>query len=338
MKDGKDDVEVAPWEDLPTGGDMNAMDEENTDENSNDTIDSTDTINSNDNNLEEVSIPPEKVPLIDEIASEYVGFWNRLVSQTNWEKGKVILTWRNRLMETGVPRNVYSDDSLAKRIGNVSGQHVGRLRRVYEQFGEMEKYKNLYWSHYQAALDWDDATDWLQKADTEGLSVASMRIARWEKYGAPVGQKPKENEIVVSEQDEDVNPYNDSDSSFIDFGVPPITSSDDENENGGGGGKKQDPDREKNSKKKENSEDTKAVDLQGFEGSEEEWKSQGQLTSDVLNTLKKLDPLPEDLGDAFEMLKIAILNHKLTNWAEVSAETLLKYIQAMRALILSKEK
>ncbi|MBQ5790589.1 MAG: hypothetical protein IIW01_09895, partial [Thermoguttaceae bacterium] len=34
-------------------------------------------------------VPPEKEPLIDEIALEFVGFWNRLVSQTNWEKGKV---------------------------------------------------------------------------------------------------------------------------------------------------------------------------------------------------------------------------------------------------------
>ena len=34
--------------------------------------------------------PPEKEPLIDEIASEFVGFWNGLVSKTNWEKGKVV--------------------------------------------------------------------------------------------------------------------------------------------------------------------------------------------------------------------------------------------------------
>ena len=39
---------------------------------------------------EDAPIPPEKEPLIDEIASEYVGFWNLLVSKTNWEKGKVI--------------------------------------------------------------------------------------------------------------------------------------------------------------------------------------------------------------------------------------------------------
>lgn len=297
--------ENAPWEDLPEETENNSDDADLMDP-------------------EEIRIPEDKLPLIDEIAVEYVGFWNRLVSQTNWEKGKVINTWRNRLIDAGLPRTVYSDDAIAKRIGNVSGQHVGRLRRVFEQFGESDRFPNLYWSHYQAALDWEDANDWLSKANEENLSVASMRIARWEKYGAPADRKPKENEIVDAEPDEDVNPFNDSDTGFVDVGssIDNNVFGEDENKSG-----------------KENKKEKKDRELgpEKFEGDDEAWKSHGAITSDVLNSLNKLGSLPSDLGDAFESLKIAILSHKYTKWDEVSADTVLAYLSAMKALILSED-
>ena len=79
---------------------------------------------------------------------------------------------------------------------------------MYEKFGtdgapfRGEVYKSLYWSHFQAALDWEDAPRWLEKASAEGLSVAQMRIARWEEFGAPADRKPKDSDIVASEPDE----------------------------------------------------------------------------------------------------------------------------------------
>lgn len=299
------EMEHAPWEDLSEESEKNQNDMDLMDP-------------------EEIRIPEEKLPLIDEIAIEYVGFWNRLVSQTNWEKGKVINTWRNRLIEAGLPRTVYSDDAIAKRIGNVSGQHVGRLRRVFEQFGENDRLPNLYWSHYQAALDWEDAADWLSKADAENLSVASMRIARWEKYGAPADRKPKESEIVVSEPDEDVNPFNDSDTGFVDVG-----STIDNNVFG--------EDEKKSSRENKKEKREREIDPDKFEGDDESWKSHGGKTSDVLNSLNKLGSLPSDLADAFELLKIAILSHKYTKWDEVSADDVLAYLSAMKALILSED-
>lgn len=291
-----------------------------------------------DSGEDDAPIPPEKVILADEIASEYVGFWNRLISQTNWEKGKVILTWRNRLIEGGLPRKAYSDDNIARRIGNVSGQHVGRLRRVFERFGSEERLANLFWSHYQAALDWEDAGDWLKKANDENLSVASMRISRWEKYGAPPEKKPKDNEIVASEPDEDVNPHNDSDADFIDVG----DNFDAEDKKSKKNSKHDKSDSENESLNGESglngdSNGTGSpMDLNNFRGDEETW--QGATTSGVLNSLNKLPSLPDDMADAFEMLKISILNHKLTSWDLVSADTVLSYISAMRGLVLSSEK
>ena len=36
--------------------------------------------------------------------------------------------------ESGLPSAEYSDESWSRRVGNVTPQHVGRLRRVYERF------------------------------------------------------------------------------------------------------------------------------------------------------------------------------------------------------------
>lgn len=275
---------------------------------------------------EDAPIPPEKEPLIDEIASEFVGFWNLLVSQTNWEKGKVIHSWREKLQAAGLPKRVYSDDALSQRIGNVSPQHVGRLRRVYERFGDREVLPNLFWSHYQAALDWDDADEWLEKASNEKLSVAQTRIARWEKYGPTLQTKPRDEDIVDAEQDEDVNPFNDSNSEEIVSGQSlKETKEDAEKET-----KKQ-----KKSKKKED-------ELGEFGGEEEPWEAEAKAgvtftTADVLDAIGKLEALPEDLNEAMESLKISILTHKLEKWETVTPILVAQYLSELKRLLVSEE-
>lgn len=283
--------------------------------------------------LESETIPPEKAPLINEIALEFIGFWNRLISQTNWEKGKVIHTWRNRLIEAGLPRAVYSDETIAQRIGNISSQHVGRLRRVYEKFGDEDAYRNndrfqnLYWSHYQAALDWEDADRWLDKASADGLSVAQMRIARWEECGAPADRKPRENEIVASEPDEDVNPQNDSSAEFLDI----LPSGDDD-------------EKEKKTKRNDGENEARTGEAEFSEpvqpeqrGSDEPWSSPAMSTGEILLSMSEFPKLPEDLAEPIDALKEAILNHKVNGWEEVSLDDLLKWIGALRGLAVSKE-
>lgn len=285
---------------------------------------------------ESETVPPEKAPLINEIAMEFIGFWNRLVSQTNWEKGKVIQTWRTRLIDAGLPRSVYSDESIAQRIGNVSSQHVGRLRRVFERFGDAETYRendrfvNLFWSHYQAALDWEDADQWLDKASVDGLSVAQMRIARWEKYGAPADRKPKESEIVPAEPDEDVNPMNDSEAEFIDI-LPPG-----ESEGKGTKGKKSsDGDSEENDGR--STDGGKTRDPDSFRGSDEPWESPTKSTGEILRDMGDYPTLPDDLAGPVDALKEAILNHKLAGWESASQDDLLKWLAALRGIVLSEE-
>ncbi len=297
---------------------------------------------------DDAPVPPEKEPLIDEIASEFVGFWNRLVSQTNWEKGKVVHSWRTKLIEAGLPRRIYSDESIAQRLGNVSPQHVGRLRRVYERFGASEPLPNLFWSHYQAALDWDDADDWLRKASDEKLSVAQTRIARWEKYGAPPARKPKESEIVVEEPDADVNPFNDSDADFASF-APSDDDADYPRSNGGRREYESDdaplsPERgeiggeqEKKTKKNKKGDE---VDLGEFEGDDEPWEAEPtrRSTADVLDGIAKLDPLPNDFAEAFESLKVAIMTRKLAAWDDVQPVQIAAYLSEIKRLLVSEDR
>ena len=47
-----------------------------------------------------------------------------------------------------------------------------------------------------------------------------------------------------------------------------------------------------------------------------------------------LPELPEDLSEAIESLKLAILRHKSTGWKEIDAETVRKYLDAVGIIML----
>ena len=129
-------------------------------------------------------------PAGEQLAAVYVGQWNRLVSTTNWEKGRIICQWREALMSAGSPVTEYSDEAWAQLVGGVTSQHVGRLRRVFQRFGEdFDQYPGLFWSHFQAALDWDDAPMWLEGAIQNDWSVSQMRGKRWETLGTPLAEQ-----------------------------------------------------------------------------------------------------------------------------------------------------
>ena len=86
----------------------------------------------------------------------------------------------------------------------MTGQHAGRLRRVYQRFGAtFEQFEGLYWSHYQAAVDWNDAEMWLEGAVQSRWSVSQMRHQRWDSLGQ-VEEQPVDEDIVLTELDEDI--------------------------------------------------------------------------------------------------------------------------------------
>ncbi len=143
---------------------------------------------------------------IAEPSESFVGNWHKLTSTTNWEKGRIIFQWRAKLMDSGVSSRLYSDPAWSRLVGEVSAQHVGRLRRTYQRFADdYEQYSGLHWSHFYAALDWNDAEMWLEGAVQNKWSVAKMRFQRWEALGAIKDQKPDVRDIVITPGDEGIS-------------------------------------------------------------------------------------------------------------------------------------
>ena len=265
----------------------------------------------------------EGAPIIDQLSEPIVGKWNVLVSQTNWEKGMLILHWRNELIAAGLPNTVYSDESWARRVGNVTAQHVGRLRRVAERFGEINKhFSDLYWSHFYAALEWDDAELYLEGAVQNDWSVAQMRMQRWEALGGTTEQKPLDEDVFVVELDEGAYsrvPPDRIEGRNVEIGVvdaiegfdatsmaPPVSVA------------------EPPKKKKEKTKHTES-------------ENSVPATGKILMSLKKVADFPADFAEPLELLKVAILNHKLAGWKSISAEQVRQSLEDMKMLAIAED-
>ena len=253
----------------------------------------------------------------DEAASEpFVGQWNQLVSRTNWDKGRIIFDWREALIDASASATTYSDEAWAQLVGGVTGQHVGRLRRVYQRFhSSYASYEGLFWTHFQAALDWDDAEMWLEGAVRESWSVSKMRKQRWETLGALPDQKPADDDIVVADLDEDFEPA-------LKDQPDPQSSKFDESS---AGPRSESPDF--------------GDDQQHFEESDSEDSGAAIYASDVDDSIEFVRPfenlkdLPEDVAEAFESFKLAIIHHRAEGWSEVPSEDVLASLDALKALV-----
>jgi len=260
----------------------------------------------------------EASQIAEEAASEFIGRWNRLVSTTNWEKGRIISQWRQRLAEAGADPSTFTDEAWSHCVGNVSPQHVGRLRRVYQRFGEAAaQYPGLYWSHFQAALDWDDAEMYLEGARSSGWSVSQMRGQRAESMGALA------DTAAVDEPAEEF----DADAAAAEESpvTPTLKSST---------GEVWDPAGPRD--------DTAAEDGAADEpalaaGDDDAAFDGGDSTGrgEPVRPLADLPALPADLSDAFERFKLAILQHKVAGWQEVARDDVLTALEALKRLALA---
>jgi len=267
---------------------------------------------------------PAELPPLGELlvtaSQPYVGQWNRLVSTTNWHKGRIILAWRESLAAQGLAASEFSDEAWARLVGGVTGQHVGRLRRVFARFGEMqEQYAGLFWSHFQAALDWNDAEMWLEGAVNSGWSVARMRQQRWETLGQLESERPRAGEIVAAETDEDFEPARTKDliggtivGEYGDVQTSPrLEGPDFGDESGLSGG----------------------ISGQTHGGNHEDNEPSPSVA--LVQPFEHLPDLPDDLAEAFDALKLAILRHKGENWAAISAGDVLRTLDALKALAIA---
>jgi len=263
--------------------------------------------------IHDSALEAEVSPLIVQTSSEYVGLWNRLVSTTNWEKGRIIFLWRQALQQAAAPVAGCTDEAWAQQVGGVTPQHVGRLRRVYERFGEVcQQYPGLYWSHFYTALDWPDAEMWLEGAMQNNWSISEMRHQRWEALGALPDLKPRESEIFISETDEDDAPADDR-------RVPEIISET--------FGEVHDPARER--------QPSDAMDLDGSEPVGSDIAASRAKSAAPFRPFENLPTLPADLNEAFELFKLAVINHKLAGWQDIALDDVLAVLDALKQLALA---
>lgn len=255
---------------------------------------------------------------IDETSAPYLGQWNRLVSTTNWEKGRIILEWRQALVANGTSGAEYSDEAWSQRVGNVTGQHVGRLRRVYERFDALRaELTALYWSHFQAALDWDDAEMWLEGAQQSGWSVAEMRRQRWQTLGAIEADRPREDESAAEPIDDD------SGSLDLQAASTPAVPRDTTRQRTNGRN-----DDERSSRTSTDSTDDHLDDISPSERS-------ADVENDAPGPFAHVAEMPDDMGEAYEALKLSIIRHKFAGWQQISRDDVLAAIDALRELALA---
>ncbi|WP_145063493.1 hypothetical protein [Adhaeretor mobilis] len=260
-----------------------------------------------------------------EPSQPFIGKWNNLVSTTNWDKGQIISEWRDALIAADAAASEYSDEAWAQLVGGVTSQHVGRLRRVYQQFGEnVQQYPGLFWSHFQAAIDWDDAEMWLEGAIQNGWSISQMRGKRWETVGKPGEQQPEEPSAELEGSLEDGQQLRDeqADSTATESLTPKSKEL-------------QSPGSDASPKA--------SAENRGSDGSEEDYDEAGEESSELEDAPKAtktkrerlpvdVDDLPDDLAEAFEQFKLAIISHRREGWNETRCETVVECLDALKML------
>ena len=201
-------------------------------------------------------------------------------------------------------------------VGGVTPQHVGRLRRTSERFGDTyESFEGLYWSHFYAGLDWADAEMWLEGAIQNDWSISQMRNQRWETMGKLPGDKPQGSDIVASETDEEDSAVTMSDKlvsanerEYIEGPVPEGPDFGDEDSPSSG-------------RKSE------AVDSGDVNSLAED--ESAEKTSKPVRLFDSFTSLPDDIRAAADEFKVAIITHKAAEWEDISQQDLLDLLAAL---------
>ena len=193
--------------------------------------------------------------------------------------------------------------------------YTDRFESTYESFN------GLYWSHFLAALDWEDAPMWLQGAVEEGWSVSIMRQKRWEAEGAVESKRPTDSQVVEVELDEDVVLPAQGGGREKDYGDSPDGVATGPTYEGPDFGDEE-----------ELSSLSGGKDSTGGAAAISEVDESGEATSPV-QPFVGLPEVPDDLSDAIETLKLTLLRLKTDGWRDVDVDTVQKYLDAIGVMI-----
>jgi len=243
----------------------------------------------------------------------FIGQWNNLISTTNWDKGEIICQWRESLKAENVSASDSSDEAWSQLVGGVTPQHVGRLRRTYEKYGHtFKEYAGIYWSHFYASLDWDDAEMWLEGAVQNKWSVSAMRQQRWETLGK-VGDAPSHGEIVnteVAEETQSLALSENTRANDRDIIDGPVHEGPDWGDDEPGSGK---------SKSSKDSDGPQEADP-------------APATPHAVRPFESFTDLPDDIEELANSFKVAIIRHKAQEWDEISQEDMVGLLEALKQL------
>lgn len=163
-----------------------------------------------------------------------------------------------------------------------------------------------------AALDWSDAEMWLEGAVQSGWSVSRMRRTRWESQGRDPEQEPVESQVVSAEADDGFVPLEESDAIESDREL--------DDQFGSTGPLAEGPDFGEG----ETEDDGSSAEKDEYEDFEPEI---AQAKS--VSPFAALPTLPDDIAEAMEQFKIAIVRHRAAGWQDISPEGVRQVLGAL---------
>lgn len=127
-----------------------------------------------------------------ETEEEIVHVAQQSVSQCRWVIGECAALWTQKYARGR------TDADFAALIG-LSGDQVFQRRRVFQTFSDVRSsYSTLKWSHFYAAVNWDDAADCFQWAEETSATVAEMKAWRRAIRGEDLTSEPEAEEETIA--------------------------------------------------------------------------------------------------------------------------------------------
>ncbi len=116
----------------------------------------------------------------------------KAVNECRWVVGQCAARWTKKYARGR------TDADFAALIG-LSGDQVFQRRRVWETFSDVrDTYLKLKWSHFYAALNWDDSAECLQWAEETDATVAEMKAWRRALRGEDLTTSPESSESTIA--------------------------------------------------------------------------------------------------------------------------------------------
>ena len=129
-------------------------------------------------------------PVAEETEEQLVQRAQAAVSRCNWEVGTCAMNWTQRYARGR------TDADFAAMVG-LSPDQIYQRRRVAELYSDVHaNYPTLKWSHFYAALNWDNAPECLQWSQENQATVAEMKAWRRAIRGEDLTAEPAADEFA----------------------------------------------------------------------------------------------------------------------------------------------